>query len=878
MIGKVRVMNNKYLLISIVLILLSSFASASELLHYNYSDLVDYSGNGFTANNVGASSIANYPVYNISGNSSPNSFYFDGGDYVGTGSFSYDWDGSDWAISIWTKYTGVLDTDFRGIFSNRFTDTTAGWITFGKGADDVGICGVGNNVIAIEVGTVDYICSSFDPLNAGWFHSIINKNGNTLELYINNSLEGSLDISSNNLGSVLNDLRVGEWFASDDRWIGNIDEFRIFTTSLSSVEIYNLFNCGELNCITTSNFTILANVNNFTAIINGSDYNATLNTTTGSIVTGILENSSFLYNISLLATGYFDEEYLNYNVSVNPLNVVFEDGQGFHVDFDGFVDYNSTNYTRVLELEYHFDHCPSNNTANTFINGVKNNNLSFVVNCTSFSDVFVYRNYTHGVEGLFNISFNGTYQSGLDSEVFELNSSNFTSDLVNPSVFGNFSIVDGFVSSKDINISLNCTDGITPLLLYNVTYNDNNIFYGNKSNSSLQENTTTLEDGVIELFFSCSDFFGSRNDSISDVAYSNTLYLIDEVDNTLFDPANVSSARVYFDDNSSFYDFKAAGKSSVNFTSLDMDKLRFEVVYSDGTVITRFVDVSLDFTNGNIRVCANKEGVTHFEQLVISSTDTRPVIIHNIFSNCVIAQDYTRFAYQDAFVLKAFTVSSLYSLFTYDDRNEQLFLASLDGSISSFINLDTLEFSQTPYNLNILGDGLSFQKSDTNEVTIYYENLNDNNLDLSLVITRLDTDSVVFTQSSFSDKNKFTLIFDYSTLSNVTENTLFKLSLNKTTADGEITINRYFNTAGKTGLLKAEVAFMISFSLIFIGLTFVITRTAFSWFGIIVSIAAIGIATLGINTWYILFLESMEVIVLIYVLIVSINQNSSQLA
>jgi hypothetical protein len=635
-------------------------------------------------------------------------------------------------------------------------------------------------------------------------------------------------------------------------------------------DIETIYNINDVS----SNFTISANAANFTAVINGSDYNATLSTTNGSIVTPILENSTFLYNISLLADGFFDLDYSNYNVSVNPLVVVFEDGVGFHVDFSDFVEYNSSNYTRTLQLEYHFDHCPSNNTANTFIDGVLIDNFS--VDCVTGSDVFVYKNYTHSVEGAFNISFNGTYLIGLDNESFSINASEFISDLFDPVVnVNNFSLSTGF-SDYLVNVSYSCSDNVTPLIFYNASFNSVSLLAANRSNNTLVTNNSLVAvDGDNVLFVSCSDFFSSVNDSVSDNIFAKTLFLIDEIDNVGFDVSNISGARVYFDDNSTFFDFKSAGVNKVNFTSLDNDKLRFELSYSTGEVITRYIDISL--ISEDIRVCANKDGVTHFEQLVISSTALKVVLLENIFSNCYVAADYIRFAYQDAYVLKAYTISSLYGISTLDGGSEVL-LASVDGSISSYINIDTLEFSQTGYNLNILGDGLSFEKSDSTTIQIYYENLNDDNEGLSLVITRLDTGDVVFSKSSFTDPNTFTLYFNYATLFNVTDDTLFSVVLSKTKADGVEEIKRYFNTGGKTGILNSAVAFTFSFLIVLFGLTFTISRVAFSWFGVLMVLTGIGTLSFAIMTWYILLLMAMEVIILVWVGLLLVYQNYPEVA
>src|SRR6056297_1256802 len=76
-------MKNKLLLIGLLaLVILSSSAMAltapsGGVSYYNFSDTTDLWGSNDATNN-GATSVTDYPTYNISGNSSPNSYEFDG--------------------------------------------------------------------------------------------------------------------------------------------------------------------------------------------------------------------------------------------------------------------------------------------------------------------------------------------------------------------------------------------------------------------------------------------------------------------------------------------------------------------------------------------------------------------------------------------------------------------------------------------------------------------------------------------------------------------------------------------------------------------------------------------------------------------------------
>src|SRR6056297_3425178 len=76
-------MKNKLLLIGLLaLVILSSSAMAltapsGGVSYYNFSDTTDLWGSNDGTNN-GATSVTDFPTFNISGNSSPNSFSLDG--------------------------------------------------------------------------------------------------------------------------------------------------------------------------------------------------------------------------------------------------------------------------------------------------------------------------------------------------------------------------------------------------------------------------------------------------------------------------------------------------------------------------------------------------------------------------------------------------------------------------------------------------------------------------------------------------------------------------------------------------------------------------------------------------------------------------------
>lgn len=533
---------------------------------------------------------------------------------------------------------------------------------------------------------------------------------------------------------------------------------------------------------------------------------------------------------------------------------------------DNYITYDNRNFSENLTYTFDF-YCGSGNANYILkVNGTEYNN-TFVCNETNQS---ITQNYIPSQSGVYNISlyFNITPLT----PTVKLLEQNVWFDMERPEVtYLNFSIQET-INNYSITFEAVCDDDILNNLTYNLSFNNILYWHDNSTNST----TETIEvnntvNGANTFSAVCSDLFGFGDpDSISNNIFYFNIILIDEKENSFLNLNNVSGARAYIDDNSSYYDFKSNNRSSINFTSLSSSQLRVELVYADGGIITRYVDGTL--LTGPIRVCANKEGVTHYSQLVISST-SRKALIKNIFSNCFVGADYTRFAYQDAYSLKYYTIPSLYYLYTYDSNGNEVILASIDGSIQGYNNIDTLEFSQQAYNIDIKNDEITFEKYVGNSTLIYYYNQAQDNTDLSLTITRLDSDTIVFFKDDFTNQNNFTLIFDYSTLNKVNSSTLFKAEVIKTTSNGLETLIRYFNTLGEASNFRIEFAFTIALLLSFFGLTFAISRLTFSWFGIIVEIGAIAVLSLAPSNLYSNFLMAVDVIILIYIAIISTVQN-----
>lgn len=441
-----------------------------------------------------------------------------------------------------------------------------------------------------------------------------------------------------------------------------------------------------------------------------------------------------------------------------------------------------------------------------------------------------------------------------------------------PEVFLNITTVGGF-QNFSINVSMRCRSNLTDEMDYNMTFNDVEFFRGvNVANDTLVTNVTVANDGVNWLWGACSDVVGTSVKNFSQVVYAKNFVLWDEVDNTVFDVSDADSVKLYYDDNSTVYDFKVANSSYVNFTSFSNEKLRFEIGYSSGVIIPRWVDVSLADEDVS-RVCANKENVTHYEQLIYSASSKR-VVMRSVFSDCLVAADYTRFAYQNSLILRAYTIDAFtYYLYVYSGSS-QVLLSSLDGGVGTDVNLDTVEFNANTEDFTILGDGLSSQKVSDSEVLIRYQNLAADNDDIEVSITNLNTGEVVLVADDFADNNNFTILFNFATLQNVSNNTLFQIGVSKTVGGEVSSFSRYFNVGGEIGVIASGLALLLSIFLFVFGFSFTVARLSFSWFGIFVTMASIVILGMAVSAWYTLFLQSIMVIILVYSVIVMVKQNS----
>lgn len=219
------------------ILLLASFTTAVETHWYNFSNVNDLTGSS-NGVNFGGDSILDYPVFNISGDSSPNSFEFDGiNEYLEIPIIPNN---NYHSISLWFK-----SNDTSGYMYNYRSATASSHtrIYFESA------CG---NYLTYEVwdGTTRQICSPIITQDGEWHHVVftINEVDNELRGYLDGKLDASLNVSINlNFNAGQTTIAKAEWMM-DRYWNGSIDELKEFNHILNLTEVQNLYNCNNRYC------------------------------------------------------------------------------------------------------------------------------------------------------------------------------------------------------------------------------------------------------------------------------------------------------------------------------------------------------------------------------------------------------------------------------------------------------------------------------------------------------------------------------------------------------------------------------------------------------------------------------------------------------
>lgn len=605
------------------------------------------------------------------------------------------------------------------------------------------------------------------------------------------------------------------------------------------------------------NLTYNATGKNNTFICNhsiGSNYSANYNVDNATIVNASFVNLSegshtITVNCSFTnATGTY-----NASSSVTPVLDLYN----FTASFSNYTTYNSTTYGHTIVINYTASCAEHEGTAyvNITLNGTVNQSQPIACNTTPL-------NYIK------NISAPGDGNYTIAAILFKINSTQdsnssltYRSDITAPNATFNYNLSGGFnITSRNVNISVN--DTISPYVLCNISIN--NVAYSNVNFSNNQSNYTfNISDGYNNFTATCWDIVNnSVSISNSTYFYLKKIVLIYEDDGTNLSANNLTnmSIRAISENYDTIFSFNAYNITYMWILSNESDTYRIEKVYNAYPNELFFIDLNLGLiSESEIPVCVSSLQ-TLYEILFYSSTE-KPVVVTNTLADCYVLAEYTEYAYQDAYMAKAYTIKAKYQLYTYDDGLRVL-LAAVDGSLATTIALDVLEFSKTTYNLGALTEEVSINGMGNSTVKIYYQNQNNNSDSTSISIYNGST--LIWSYTETLQPNNITLYFDYSTLG-LTSNDLMRLVLVRTTDGVQTTITKIFNLQGSTGLLTAPLAIFLGLIILFFGLTISASNRTFGFFGVGFTLIALAITTLAVPDAPLRLFQAILIITLIFI-------------
>jgi hypothetical protein len=151
----------------------------------------------------------------------------------------------------------VMPRENRGLFFGKQDYNTGKAASFNVGIDNV----INGDVARFSITTnQDQICDQI-PANGyllsnprvfhpfAWYHVIITFNNGTMKLYINGSLVNSQTIDIHTINHCLNgQFILANWWSGDHNGFnGKMDDIRIYTRTLSDIEVKYLFDKCSIN-------------------------------------------------------------------------------------------------------------------------------------------------------------------------------------------------------------------------------------------------------------------------------------------------------------------------------------------------------------------------------------------------------------------------------------------------------------------------------------------------------------------------------------------------------------------------------------------------------------------------------------------------------
>jgi len=479
------------------------------------------------------------------------------------------------------------------------------------------------------------------------------------------------------------------------------------------------------------------------------------------------------------------------------------------------------------------------------------------------------------------------YATDLAGNIEDTNSLNFTitGDTTPPTITFSTSIVDvGFVNDFNVGLTLYCADNRLDDLNYIIQKTANGttttLLNVQDSNAQTKYYWDNLSVGANQYTGKCIDYNGNSVQQDSNIIYAMNFRLINEETGAALTDLNavdVDALKAYTYDGNNVYDYNIYAPATKYFIDYD-NVVRFDLTYNDvsETKLSREIDFGL-LPDANVGICI-APFQSFYGQFLVSSIE-KDVIVFNDFAECYNLASTTKFAYENALMVRAFTINKPYYLYTWIDDIKTL-LATIDGSKATVINLDVLEFNKETYTFEIATDTVVFKCledpttgiCDQNTISIYYKSLREDNATTNLKIYHNNT--LLWQYTEEDEPNEFNTNWFYGD-DDLNANTVLKLTITKTSEAGASTSSDYwFDLQGQSysGTMDASLALIFSFMLLFVGLTLVAYRYAMGWFGIALCVIAVGILSFAPGFWYIQFMQAIMVIVAVFIAIVFSNE------
>jgi len=446
----------------------------------------------------------------------------------------------------------------------------------------------------------------------------------------------------------------------------------------------------------------------------------------------------------------------------------------------------------------------------------------------------------------------------------------YYSDLYAPNISLWHTYIEGFRTNITETYYFIVNDSVSPNTTCTININSDS-YNDTQTNATTFSHDFQLEDGYNTLTISCEDL-AENTYSTTDSFYSYTkyLWLVDETtgENFTLSDANVTIIAI---DRGESLDMNDAGRIWVYYVSDSSELLRVEQTYEGYTdVVVRNFD--LTYMPTSTPVCA--DALTSFYEQILYSSSNTPVYVLNQFANCYIITDKTRYAYEGALMTFAHTRSANYYLYILDSEGNKIFLASIDGSTASSIDLDMLRYTAPATEISVGADVISIAKAGNETLYFHYENTKNDNSEVTVSI--YDGDDAVFTHTEVDTPNNFSLYFCYSTIT--LENDILKFEITKETTDGSTyTISRYFNLEGKTGSLDHHFAIFIAVGLLLFSITIIAKNAALGWFGVLASVVSLASLSFAVATWEVLLFQAIIAIILMFLSVMTFTYSKTKL-